>query len=324
MKRSCSHFIWQWLFLATWLVVSINGLLIKSPAILEAAEPLQGTNPSLRDATDLGTPIPKEFKVEIIRQERTFNVLNFYLNAIHMIWWESIFPFFGSSEGDEGQFKKPPRISVTPSQAIYPHLLHCHIVWSLVKIAEDCFLTHDYREIKTNIMFKLRSGWSELGTLLVEEEQPKVLVSDQSPGSSPSEEARPGASNTSSTGNDDKMDIQTGFIRNGKKLQSTNVFLAVIRAIAALAEEDSNAEISAWQFVDSTTNVRIKMGATEGVSLEMTVGNVAEGLKYIVQDMVTTKRFFEMIAVYSMANPKKVEYGSLMILKGEAATVEVS
>lgn len=325
MERWSSNVIWRWLVLAIWLIVSVNGLLIKSPGVLEAVELPQGTNLSLSDATNLGTPIPKEFRADIVRQEKTFNVLNFYLNAIHLVWWESIYPFFASSEGDTGQFKKPPRISVTPSQAVYPHLQHCHVVWTLVKIAEDCFATHDYREIKTNILYKLRSGWNELGTLLVEEGQPKdVLAPDQGAESSLYEGAHPGASDTPSTMNDDKMDIQTGFLHNGKKLQSTNVFLTVIRAIAVLAEEDSNMEISTWQFVDITTNVKVKMSAAAGVSLKITVGNVAEALKYMAQDMVVSKRFVEMIAIYSLSNPKKVEYGSVMILKDEAAGIEVS
>ena len=111
------------------------------------------------------------------------------------------------------------------------------------------------------------------------------------------------------------MHIQTGIVRNGRPLQDTNVFLTVIRAIALLAEADPNAELSSWHFVDVETNVRVVMGATVGVTLKTTVGNVAEGLKYIAEDMVTSKRFLEMIAIFYQQNPMKVDYGSVMVMK---------
>ena len=181
-------------------------------------------------------------------------------------------------------------LDISPSASIYPHLQHCHIVWTLQRLAESLFQEKKYVELDGLVKVEGSRRGSEVtvGTLGI-----RAVGSTASDDSTSVDTlaALDAATATSinitdapettelmldlqGDSNDTNIEkpviprkfIDTRFFSPTRPLQSLKVFLTVIRALACIAESRTNDIIDTYLFRDHIMGVTIKFDAVTPIT----------------------------------------------------------
>lgn len=262
------------------------------------------------------------------RGRRNVPLIGLYANAIRVVTVESVNAYFGSSDGYNAiLLDDPPAIRVTPSQSIYPHLQHCHIIWAMERIVEIAYHDRDFHEASGSLFVKRGSKWVEVGQLSMKQEEPTAssapsgifdLNQRNSTLQLAGREVATLAPSKRNVASNSQMLVEAGYVAGGKPLKPLDVFLTVVRAIALLAEPDTNAKVNHWEYVDVDTRIRIYMTSPSGKSTKTNYGDVVECLSFATEFMLKKKRFAEIVATMFEMKPLRVDHGWVEIMKDDS------
>ena len=117
--------------------------------------------------TLLDTNISPNFKLAVQFSEVPINMINFHLNAMQVIRDESAYPFEGSADRYV-RHMDPPLFQISASSSIFPHLQHCHIVWTVQRLVEISYFGKIYTESYTKIQYRGRRDFDIVGHMTVQ------------------------------------------------------------------------------------------------------------------------------------------------------------
>ena len=216
-------------------------------------------------------------------------MLEFHEYTIRALLHESTYDFLTTSDGYFKAFEKM-NLDISPSASIYPHLQHCHVVWSLQRLAESLFQDKKYVELDglVNVEGSRRGSEVTVGTLgiraigsIANDDSTSVdtlAALDAATGAPINVTDTPETTeltlNSQGDSNDTNIDkpviprkfIDTRFFSPTRPLQSLKVFLTVIRALACIAESRTNDIIDTYLFRDHIMGVTIKFDAVTSIT----------------------------------------------------------
>lgn len=274
--------------------------------------------------------IPSDFGVPIQWGEKNLNILHFYQNALVAIATETQYDFIASSEGCHSGTHD---FVIAKSDSAYPHLQHNHVVWTIQRVVEQVYTTRQYKELKGQIKvttqdIRGREKVTIVGTITVtalgattNDEQEVDLVSDNSSEGidikgqdlsdfdAPAMRAqviplafnqtgtanRLGFDNATNPKNDDAMYVQPFFPDQPVPLplHKVNVFLALIRALARIAEKPTGDLVSRFSYPDAEAGVLVLFKAEKEREVLTKWSDLASSLPYIVNAMRETNKWQE-------------------------------
>ena len=324
---------------------------------LPSNDDLASSQPSNQPALALSN-VPPSFGVSIKWGEKNLNILHFYQNALVAIATETQYDFITSSEGcHSGAYD----FVVARSDSLYPHLQHNHVVWAIQRVVEQVYITRNYKELKGQIKVTTEDSRGTkkvtiVGTITVKalgsttsDDQEADLISDYpnegidikgqdlSNLESPIILARisPAASNQTGTlsrlgfdngagpKNDDTMYILPYFPDQPPPLSilKINVFLAMIRALARIAEKPTGALVNKFSYPDAEAGVLVLFKAQQGRELSTKWSDLASSLPYIANAMREANKWQECGGEFYKEVPgpdgriERVVYGRVFLVK---------
>ena len=288
-------------------------------------------------------------------EKAPIDIVGFYLNCMRAVLEEGTYSFFDSSEGYL-RFTPPPHIIVSPSESLYPHLQHSHVVWAVQRIAEISYSSRTYLELTCVTAFKGRSEYTTIGVLTVQqkatavsnnptninlpisngagkyESNRSIIVSNLSCLSQHinllKEDQHAAINSTVQSKNpqsQNSMRIDLVYVEDGKKLHSIKVFLTIIRAMARIASLDylQSLQERDWMYEDGELGVSITISKASAQGRNADYGQANQALDFIAKTMLANNRYAETEAWLYRDEPRRTDYATVSLRTYEAGAKTV-